>query len=62
MTGGGQVGNAPSEGLPPGCTCVLVAPGAIYEARVVTPTCRVHGAHLGRGRRVRAGRTKRNDY
>jgi hypothetical protein len=56
------VGNAPSENLPPGCTCVLVAPGAIYEARVFTPTCRVHGTQRGRGRRVRVVRTKRNDY
>ena len=45
VTGGGQLGNAPGEGLPPGCSCVLVAPGALYEARVLTPTCRVHGAH-----------------
>ena len=26
--------NAPSEGPPLGCTCLLMAPGTMYEARV----------------------------
>jgi hypothetical protein len=34
--------NAPSEGLPPGCTCVLMMPGTMYEARALSPGCRVH--------------------
>jgi hypothetical protein len=43
--------NAPSEGLPPGCTCLMMAPGTLYEARVLNPECRVH-------RYQRAGVTK----
>jgi hypothetical protein len=37
-----MVQNAPSEGLPPGCSCVLMLPGTTYEARVLDPGCRVH--------------------
>jgi len=43
--------NALSEGLPPGCTCVLMAPGTTYEARALNPACRVHNpASHQRGR------------
>ena len=30
----GDVQNTPGEGLPPGCSCVLMVPGTTYEARV----------------------------
>ena len=36
--------NAPSEGLPPACTCILMAPGTTYEARAANPDCPVHGS------------------
>ena len=54
--------NAPGEGLPPGCTCVLMAPGALYEARVVDPTCQVHRWQRGRVRNHRTVTRKRNGY
>jgi len=62
VAGGGQVGNAPAEGLPPGCSCVLVAPGTLYEALVLTPTCLVHGVERDRGRKVRVLRRARNGF
>jgi hypothetical protein len=45
--------NAPSEGLPPGCTCVVMAPGTLYEARVLNPACPVHRASPERVMRYR---------
>jgi hypothetical protein len=53
--------NAPSEGLPPGCRCVLMAPGTTYEARAQNPDCPVHDpAGSGRHRaRVRRGAVAR---
>ncbi len=55
--------NAPNEGLPPGCTCVLMAPGTVYEALVINPDCRVHGtdSHRGRVKRYRPVAKRRND-
>jgi hypothetical protein len=57
--------NAPGEGLPPGCTCLLMAPGTTYEARALNPACPVHspGNHrLGRVTKFRAMARKRDGY
>jgi len=58
--------NAPSEGLPPDCTCVLMAPGTTYEARAVDPDCPVHDPAGSGHRRARVRRgalpRRRNGY
>ena len=58
------VQNAPSEGLPPGCSCVLMVPGTTYEARVFDPGCRVHNPRHQRGRvmKFHAVTRRRNGY
>jgi hypothetical protein len=53
--------NAPNEGLPPGCACLLMAPGTTYEARVLDPACRVHRLDRGRVTKVRRVTKRRND-
>ena len=50
--------NAPAEGLPPGCTCVMMAPGTAYEALALNPDCQVHNPDP---RRHRARATKFRD-
>ena len=57
--------NAPNEGLPPGCTCVLMAPGTSYEALALNPACRVHNPdshRRGRGMKFHGGTKRRNGY
>jgi len=60
-----MVQNAPSEGLPPGCSCMLMVPGTCYEARVSDPACRVHnpdGHRRGRITKLHAVTRRRNGY
>jgi hypothetical protein len=56
--------NAPSENLPPGCACVLMAPGTDYEARAHNPDCPVHnpGRHRARVTKYRPGTKRRNGF
>jgi len=54
--------NAPSEGLPPGCTCVLMAPGTVYEARALNPECRVHNPAGSRVKKYCHVTRKRNGF
>jgi hypothetical protein len=59
------VQNAPGEGLPPGCSCVLMVPGTTYEARVSDPGCRVHNPasyQRGRVKKFHAVTRRRNGY
>ena len=59
-----MVQNTPSEGLPPGCSCVLMVPGTMYEARVLDPACRVHNpaSRGGRVTKSHAVTRRRNGY
>ena len=55
--------NAPSEGLPPRCTCVMMAPGTTYEGRAINPDCTVHNPrrHHARVTKYRPVTKRRND-
>lgn len=52
--------NTPSEGLPVDCTCVLMAPGTLYEMRALNPDCRVH-TDVRRPRLTRHWRSRHGD-
>lgn len=54
--------NTPGEDLPPGCACVLMAPGTDYEARAHNPDCRIHNPapHRARVTKYRPVTKRRN--